>query len=365
MWIEVAISLSFKVDDMPDKFIFNSCDDFLQCHGSTVEVLPDGKIVSAWFAGTRERHPDTGIWWSTFNRVWSKPLLLVKISRKMAHWNPVLFLDPGKKLHLWFKVGDSPEVWETFHMESLDYKTWSKWDKLCPDDPNGGRGPVRGKPIVASNGDWMAPASIERVQGRRLEFRQGHLSVTQDQVWDAFVDITADGGVTWSRSQTVPYDRGRWGQFSGVIQPSLWESSGGKVHMLLRSMSEFLFRSDSCDFGRTWSEAALTDIPNPNSAVDVVDLGGGLLALVLNPTKGNWTQRTPLTAAFSRDNGITWDNPVIIEDNPMGSYSYPAAVPWPEKGFVVSYTWNRARIACVGVKVDSSQKDVKAKVVSL
>ena len=34
---------------------------FPQCHASTIAQTADG-LVAAWFGGTREKHPDVGIW---------------------------------------------------------------------------------------------------------------------------------------------------------------------------------------------------------------------------------------------------------------------------------------------------------------
>jgi predicted neuraminidase len=349
---------------MSSRFIFLKNQGFLQCHGSTVVVLPDGRIMSAWFAGTREKNPDTAIWFSVNEGgKWSAPHVLIKLAPDLAHWNPVLFLDPLKKLHLWFKMGVDPEHWETFSMESDDYSKWSGCDKLCPNDPAGGRGPVRGKPIVLSNGDWLAPASVEKVVGMKLVQRGMYVFRSPDQVWNSFADITSDRGKTWTKSIQIPYDRKKWGELGGIIQPSPWESKSGNVHMLLRSMGECLFRSDSSDYGRTWSESRKTDLPNPNSAVDVADLGNGLLALVLNPVRGNWIARTPLTVVFSRDNGETWNDPLVLEDDPNGSFGYPSMIPWESRGLVVSYSWNRTRIACVGIEVDASDDEVESKIV--
>ena len=33
-----------------------------QCHASTIAEVAPGKLVAAWFGGTRERAPDVGIW---------------------------------------------------------------------------------------------------------------------------------------------------------------------------------------------------------------------------------------------------------------------------------------------------------------
>ena len=35
---------------------------FKSCHASTVVELTNGDLLSAWFGGTAEGNPDTGIW---------------------------------------------------------------------------------------------------------------------------------------------------------------------------------------------------------------------------------------------------------------------------------------------------------------
>ena len=61
----------------------------------------------------------------------------------------------------------------------------------------------------------------------------------QEEGWQAFVDVSEDGGETFTRSPNVamPED-------VGVIQPTLWESNVG-VHMMLRSNAGHIYRADS------------------------------------------------------------------------------------------------------------------------
>ena len=48
---------------------------FKECHASTIVELSKGKMMAAWFGGTRESNPDVTIWISTLeNGQWSDPL---------------------------------------------------------------------------------------------------------------------------------------------------------------------------------------------------------------------------------------------------------------------------------------------------
>jgi predicted neuraminidase len=294
-----------------------------ECHASTVLALANNEYLCAWFAGTREGNPDTAIWLSRRQAgSWSPPEQVAKVTQE-AHWNPVLFWD-AENIYLFFKVGLSPREWRTYWMSRpLDVIAWSQPQELIPGDI-GGRGPVKNKLIKLQNGDWLAPASIET-----------------NTVWDCFVDRSSDRGTTWQRSNLVPCDRSMFPGL-GIIQPTLWESSSGNIHMLTRSNAGSIYRSDSQDDGQTWSHAYPTELPNNNSGIDLVRLDDGSLILAYNPVSKNWGLTTPLKLIASKDNGGAWTEIFVLEDEP-GEYSYPAIVK-TNTGFAVSYTKQRQQI---------------------
>jgi predicted neuraminidase len=220
------------------------------------------------------------------------------------------------------------------------------------------RGPVRNKLLVMSNGEWIAPASIET-----------------DETWDAFADISPDHGETWHKHE-VPIDHKQrdsaadqdeiWSglaanalwesdtkrvfQWDGVIQPTLWESSPGNIHMLMRSTRGRIYRSDSDDCGRTWRPAYATSLRNNNSGIDLVRLDDGSLVLAFNPVGGNWGRRHPLSLAGSEDDGVTWEHLVDLE-NEVGEFSYPAIV--TGVGCLhLTYTWNRKNVVYGKIAVE-------------
>ncbi|MBI2421570.1 MAG: exo-alpha-sialidase [Candidatus Hydrogenedentes bacterium] len=312
-------------------FVFGADRPFPQCHASTAVEVSPGVLLSAWFGGTAEKDDDVGIWLAHFDgKKWGKPERLAKVD-DTPHWNPVLFRDATGEVHLFFKIGKEIPYWQTYWMHSKDGKSWSEPKELVKDD-KGGRGPVRSKPIILSDGAWLAPSSTEL------------------GTWEAFVDRSEDQGKTWSR--TPNFDR-ETNQLTvklkgkGAIQPTLWESSPGKVHALLRSTAGKVWRVDSEDGGKTWSPIQETELPNNNSGIDVLQLEDGRLLLIYNPIGKNWGPRTPIDLAVSKDNGATWDTIAHLEHDPdpESEFSYPAMVR-SAGGIVITYTYQRERVRC-------------------
>ena len=302
--------------------------------------VPNGEILSAWFGGTTEGAEDVAIWCSRRdNSVWLPPIKVVE-DEGVPNWNPILFTKEDGNIMLFYKAGHKIKEWYTKFIVSMNNGyTWTNPLELVPED-RGGRGPVRNKIIVLSDGTWLAPAS------------------TEDGIWNAFADRSCDGGKTWVKSEEI-YIKGlnvkdltpvksnipvSEQSFAGrgIIQPTLWESQPGIVHMLLRSTEGKVYRSDSSDFGKTWSDAYPTPLPNNNSGIDVTRLNNGVLVLAYNPVGTNWGPRTPMALCASVDNGISWSEAFILDDGP-GEYSYPAIVSNGMDIFL-TYTWKRERI---------------------
>ncbi|ACS87671.1 sialidase family protein [Musicola paradisiaca] len=327
---------------------------FGNCHASTIAALPDGRLRAAWFAGEKEGSGDTAIWLANYQQgQWHAPVRLAW-EDGLPHWNPVLHRQDGA-LWLFYKVGADVHHWQTRVMVSGDDGlSWSAPRMLVPGD-SAPRGPVKNKLLVMSNGEWLAPGSVE-----------------DDRDWDAFVDISGDRGEHW-QATPIPLahqapgdgqhdalwqglehaalwenDLTRVFQWDGVIQPSAWESAPGQVHVLMRSTRGAIYRSDSPDYGRRWCDAYATALPNNNSGIDVVHLGAGRLVLVYNPVTGNWRSRYPLTAAYSADNGEHWENLIDLEQEP-GEFSYPAIIADGDT-LHVTYTWNRKNIVYCALK---------------
>jgi len=298
---------------------------FGQCHASTVVRLAGGRYLAAWFGGTKEGASDVSIHGAVREPVgeWSPPVQWARVCDS-PHWNPVLFAPRDGTVMLFFKEGPRCDRWRTWVTRSLDSGgSWEAPVEVVPGDV-GGRGPVKNKPVVLSDGSWLAPNSLE--DGGR---------------WRVLTDRSADGGRTWSAGPEVAMD-GAVVSGEGAIQPTLWESAPGCVHMLTRSSCGFICRSDSGDYGSTWSQLEPTSLPNNNSGIDLDRSPDGAILLAYNRVSKNWGPRTPLSLAVSSDNGATWKDACDLE-TAAGEYSYPAVIATPE-GFAGTYTWKRASI---------------------
>ena len=300
------------------EFVFKATPSIPSCHASTVLMTQKGELMCAYFAGTRDKDNDVRIWYTVRkNGVWSLPTQIPS-DVEIPHWNPVLYEASNGTICLFYKIGYEISDWKTMLVTFDENLHPSTPRELIAGDSSGGRGPVKNKPIALSNGTLLAPASTETGE------------------WLPFVDRWENG--TWQKC-AIPTEKG-----VGLIQPSLWESSPGCVHALMRSDCGKIYRSDSVDFGKTWSRAYPTDMPNNNSGLDCVRTDDGTLILVCNPNDTNWGKRTPLTVFVSHDNGVGFCEALCLE-NDEGEYSYPAVI-FVGKRLYISYTWNRTAIVC-------------------
>ncbi len=75
------------------------------------------------------------------------------------------------------------------------------------------------------------------------------------------------------------------------------------------------YRSESADYGDTWTAPVPTPLPNNNSGIGVTKLSSGRIALIYNHNsapatygkKGAWPAlRNPVSIALSEDGGLTF-----------------------------------------------------------
>ena len=314
-----------------------------QCHAATIAIC-NGVLTAAWFAGTQEKNPDVRIWFSRREGAWSTPVAVTP-DNGVAHWNPALFCENGT-LTLIYKEGPNDSRWYSMKTISNDMgASWSAPAELVPGDI-GGRGPVKNQMIRLSNGALLAPGSTEDSLER----------------WESWTDYSEDNGITWQMSTPVPFQlpSGRVCMSKedleehdeGLIQPAIWEDRDrpGRIHMLARTGFGSIYASTSEDYGKTWSVARPTSMPNNNSGIGAAMTDSGVLGLVCNPISKNWGDRTPLSLFLSTDNGAEFPVRIDFETKPGVEFSYPSVI---AEGNIlhIIYTCERKSIGYVAVAV--------------
>ncbi|MBM3845816.1 MAG: sialidase [Verrucomicrobia bacterium] len=313
-----GVAAELRVDR--SEFIYESAP-FPECHASTVEETSQG-LIAAWFGGTREKHPDVGIWVSRRAKdKWTTPVEVANgvQSATLRHpcWNPVLFQPKTGPLLLFYKVGPDPRTWWGMLRTSSDGGiTWSEARRL----PDGILGPIKNKPVQLANGDILSGSSSEH-DGWRLHFER-----------------SSDLGRTWTRTEAL-HD----GKTIAAIQPSILRMGGDRLLALGRTRQGRVFEITSEDLGATWGRIQLGQVPNPSSGTDAVTLSDGTHLLIYNPvTRG----RSPLKVAWSRE-GREWKDVLELENEPGAEFSYPAIIQSKDGKVHMTYTWKRKKVRYV------------------
>ena len=329
-----------RAEVLCSQFLYDEAP-FPSCHAATIEALPSGDLVAAFFGGAHEGSNDVGIWLCRKNAgaaTWTAPRCVARgeVGDSVQHpcWNPVLFRRPGTdaELLLFYKTGIYIRDWVGHVMQSHDGgHTWSAPQTLGRYHGKRGDfpflGPIKNKPISAGR-RIIAPSSDESVR------------------WHIHFEVSEDSGNSW-RYITVPS-----ADTLLAIQPTILTHPDGTLQALSRTKNGYLSTTRSRDGGITWEAERLTDIPNNNSGIDCVTLSSGLFAMVYNPVgkaqEAEFGARTPLTLALSAD-GLHWTDILNLDEGP-GEFSYPAIIE-ADGSLHIVYTWNRRKIKYVNVKL--------------
>jgi sialidase-1 len=184
----------------------------------------------------------------------------------------------------------------------------------------------------------MSPAGkyTGLTNGRCIRLKTGRILLESWEDGDAYCCISDDDGKTW-------HDGGRVKPEGGpCYEPSCIELKDGSVMILMRTSLGGQFKSISKDGGETWSKPELTALKGTAAPVSIsrVPGTGDLLAIwnhnAATPMSPGNTNRTPLTAAISKDEGVTWEQFRNIEEGSHDAWAYPA-VTWVDNDAFLTY----------------------------
>jgi predicted neuraminidase len=287
-----------------EEFLSPDVEHF-DCHSSSIiETIP-GQFCVVWKGGPGEgkcnidMKEKVGIWISLFDGMyWSEPREIVVVPQSVC-WNPVLCKLPNEEILLFYRIGPDPRRVVSFLKRSHDGgANWSEEEML----PAGIIGPSKNRPIVTEEGTLICPSSVQ--VGEPLD------ALKATACW---VEISPDAGRSWKKIGPLELPNRKF----GVIEPALFYDSQGRLHMVCRDRANkigekgFIWSAVSEDLGLNWSSLKQTDLPNPDAAIDTVDLGKGKIFLLYNHSH---TERYPLNMAISLDGGDHWSDPYLLSE---------------------------------------------------
>lgn len=277
--------------------------DYKTAHAPALLELENGDMLCAWFAGTFEGSADVRIICSRLPKgadAWEAPVP-VSGDPHRSEQNPSLFAGPDGAVWAMYTAQldrmpgkDNMQFTSVIRCQkSFDGgKTWGDYEVMFPREGSFCRQPIQ----VLSNGRWIFGNWLCTDSENGLS---GDPSVFQ---------ISDDQGKSW-RQVEMPKSNGR-------VHPNVVELENGHLVAFMRSRSaDFVYRSESEDWGETWSEPVPTPLPNNNSSISAVRLASGRIAIAYNPTctknpvdgVAAWPGlRCPVAVALSEDGGKTF-----------------------------------------------------------
>lgn len=141
-----------------------------------------------------------------------------------------------------------------------------------------------------------------------------------------------DEGASWKPSETIldlPQSK------AGAQEPGVIELNDGRVMVWVRTDLGRIYRAYSRDKGKTFSELQpIAGVESPRSPQTMKrhPKTGDLVLVWNNSAK----ERTPLSTAVSRDEGLTWTHRKVLDETVGETFAY-TSLEWLRDGVFLSY----------------------------
>lgn len=278
----------------------------------SIESTRKGTLYAAWYSGGQTEGPDNFVLLARKRpcKAWEIPYRVIECVEGVRAFDPVLWIDPSGRLHLFWTQAhlffDGREgVWESVcEQPDAEETLWTSPRRLCD-------GVMLNKPTVLADGRWfytVARVGLKRFHGlpaATVIGSEGAAEACRAQVWES-----QDNG------KTIAFCGEVVDAITDFGEHMVYECSNGRLIMLLRA-APFLRISQSMDGGRTWSDSICSDIPSPCSRFHVRRLSSGRLLLINHATS---QARNQLCAYLSEDDGKSWGAPFLLDAREQVSY---------------------------------------------
>ena len=339
--------------------------------GANIAQMPNGDLLCWWLSGSdNEPSTDNNVLASRSTdkgRTWGEPYILLAADKEAGAMTLMHVTPSGRVIA--FGAGWPSElqytVWHYFRMESTDNGfTWSARETVhfrASDDL------MIEHPIRLANGEYLCPTSffekrpkpllsgISELARAKSEAEALALPPHPDPAFkpDKFATHLHGCSVLITKDpelRNLTEYQGVRNRPLGLLESTVVQLKDGRIAMLMRAeYGGFLWRADSKDNGRSWTDAWQTNIPNPTSLAALIRLPDGRIALIHNArggVVGERAVRDPLSIWLSEDEMQSW---AVKEDVITGgqlAYPCPLIV---DGRLVFSYDHNRREARFVEV----------------
>ncbi|HEX8605972.1 MAG TPA: sialidase family protein [Pseudoduganella sp.] len=301
-------------------------------HASALATLPGGKLISFWWAGSRESGPDVKVYASRWiNGAWSDNWVVASresLGKALGYGirrigNPVAWTAPDGTLHL-YVVATGLGGWAASRIVQLtsgdDGATFSV-RRVLPLSPLFNTSTlVRTAPVALADGGWWLPLYFE--------------------IGNKYPMLMAfDAGGT-------PQRLARIGSGTSSLQPAIVPVSATEVHAWMRDAGEGqrVQQAVSRDGGASWEDLAPTQLANQSTSLAALRLTNGNFLMLYNHVAAGGSDRNVLSLALSTD-ARTWRPLAEIVSGKAGDeFSYPTMQQVGDK-LHITYTHQRKAIA--------------------
>ncbi len=324
---------------------------FPTAHAPSLLKTKEGTMLCCWFAGTYEGGADIDVIVSRLPKgadKWEDPINITN-ENDFSDQNPSLFLAPNGEIWCMYtsQLGreegkDNMQFTAVVKKQVSidDGKTWSKPEIVFDEKGTFSRQPIQ----ILSNGrwiygNWICTDNENGLSGDPTAFR-----------------ISDDSGKTWHKVD-MPLSNGR--VHANIIELN---NKGHLIAFMRSREADYIYSSESLDFGDSWSNPKPTVLPNNNSSISALKLKSGRIAIAYNHSsapksytkKGAWPGlRCPITVALSEDEGKTFPlirniergEGYVGEDNRSNNrqYEYPYLMQDDEGMLHIAYAYQTRR----------------------
>jgi hypothetical protein len=309
--------------------------------------MPNRDLLVSWYRGSGERKADdVAVYGARLRRgqkEWSKPFVMAD-TPGFPDGNTAMFIDRRQRLWLiwplvlantWESCVTSYRVSSRYQAKGPPQWEWQGQVLLKPE----AFVPDMEKALEARLKDSVLPpemtnrvAELKRLIDDKLFQRLGWqprckptllrsgrivLPLYSDTYSVSLMALSDDGGATWFASRPLAG--------YGNIQPAVLQKKNGTLVAYMRENGPLdrIRVAESQDDGMTWGQVGVAELPNPGSGLDAVRLHNGHWLLVYNDTTDG---RHQLAVSISDDEGQSWKWTRHLENQPGGSFHYPAVI---------------------------------------